>query len=51
MAHEPFIIAAYAAAGALLAWCALVPVLRGRRLRRELRAVLAVHGGSHASDT
>ncbi len=35
--HAPFIIAAYAVAAVLLAWCALVPVIQGRKLAKQLR--------------
>ena len=37
MSHSPFIIAAYAVAAVLLAWCALIPVLQGRKLAKQLR--------------
>ncbi len=37
MSHTPFIIAAYSAAAVLLAWCALVPVIQGRKLAKQLR--------------
>jgi heme exporter protein CcmD len=50
MDHGPFIIAAYAASALVLGWCALAPVLRGRRLRRELRAALATTRSEHAPD-
>lgn len=51
MDHQPFILAAYLATTLVLGWCALAPVLRGRRLRRELKAAQAVHGDQNASDT
>ena len=38
MDHTPYIIGAYAAAAAVLTWTAVTPVLRLRRLRRELAA-------------
>ena len=38
MDHAPFIIGSYAVAAVVLAWCALAPALRLRRLRRELAA-------------
>lgn len=36
MDHTPFIVGAYAAGALVLTWCALAPVLRLRRLRRQL---------------
>jgi heme exporter protein CcmD len=36
MDHTPFIIGSYGAFAIVLAWCAIAPVLRMRRLRREL---------------
>jgi len=36
MDHTPFIIASYAATALVLGWCALAPILRMRRLRRDL---------------
>jgi len=40
--HGTFIIAAYAAAAVILAWCALAPVLRARKVRAHLQRVLSV---------
>jgi hypothetical protein len=34
MSHTPFIVASYLTALVLLGWCALAPVLRGRKLKR-----------------
>jgi len=50
MDHAPFIITAYTAATVLLGWCALAPWLRGRRLRRELRAAFNAPGAVDAPD-
>lgn len=36
MDHTPFIVASYVATALVLGWCAVAPVLRMRRLRREL---------------
>lgn len=36
MDHTPFIVGSYAAGALILTWCAIAPVLRMRRLRREL---------------
>jgi len=36
MDHTPFIIGSYAVTAVVLAWCALVPLLRLRRLRASL---------------
>lgn len=36
MDHTPFIVGSYAAFAIVLTWCAVTPVLRMRRLRREL---------------
>ncbi|WP_191621406.1 heme exporter protein CcmD [Marinihelvus fidelis] len=35
MNHTPFILSAYAIAVVVLAWCAIAPVLRGRRFRKS----------------
>lgn len=37
MPHAPFIIAAYGVAAVLLAWCAISPLLAGRKLTGQLR--------------
>lgn len=37
--HSTFIIASYAAAALILAWCALSPVLRTRKVRQQLSRV------------
>jgi hypothetical protein len=34
MSHTPFILAAYSIAVVLLGWCAVAPLVKGRRLRR-----------------
>ena len=36
MDHTPFIVGSYAAFAIVLTWCAVAPVLRMRKLRREL---------------
>lgn len=36
MDHTPFIVGSYAACAIVLTWCAVAPMLRMRRLRREL---------------
>jgi heme exporter protein CcmD len=36
MDHTPFIVGSYAAFAVVLTWCAFAPVLRMRKLRREL---------------
>lgn len=36
MDHTPFIIGSYAAAAVILGWCALAPMLRMRKIRREI---------------
>jgi heme exporter protein CcmD len=36
MDHTPFIVGSYAAAAIVLTWCALSPVLRMRRIRKDL---------------
>jgi heme exporter protein CcmD len=52
MDHTPFIIGSYAAAGVILAWCALAPVLRMRSLRKSINEQVrreSARGASHAS--
>lgn len=36
MDHTPFIVGSYAACAVVLTWCAVAPLLRMRRLKREL---------------
>ncbi|NNE05779.1 MAG: heme exporter protein CcmD [Xanthomonadales bacterium] len=54
MSHTPFIIASYLAAAVLLTWCAVTPLLRKRRLLRNIRITeqgnRADRGGDHAPD-
>ncbi len=38
MDHAPFVWGAYGAAFVILAWCAIAPVMRGRKLATLLRA-------------
>ena len=38
MDHTPFIVASYSISAVVLTWVAIAPVLRMRRLRRELAA-------------
>jgi len=38
MPHAPFIIAAYGVAAVMLTWCAIGPLLAGRKLARQLRS-------------
>lgn len=49
MSHTPFIIASYLAATVILGWCAVQPLLRARRLVRQLRRG-PDSGDSHAPD-
>jgi heme exporter protein CcmD len=48
MDHAPFILAAYAIAAVLLAWCALSPVLGGRKLIERLRRAYRETERDHA---
>ena len=49
MDHTPFIVGAYSAAIIILAWCALAPIARTRRLKKALRARDRQRRVSHAS--
>ena len=55
MSHIPFIVAAYSIALVLMAWCALTPVLRGRRMKRFILSRSPYTQGNtednHASDS
>ena len=47
--HSVYIAAAYGAAAIILAWCALAPVIKIRRVRARLARVLAREvRGNHA---
>jgi len=48
MNHLPFIVGSYAAGLVILVWCALAPVLRGRRLTRALQLREAATEDEHA---
>jgi heme exporter protein CcmD len=39
--HSTYVIAAYAAATIILAWCAVAPVIKGRAIRSALIRALA----------
>jgi len=51
MDHAPFIIAAYSVAAVLLGWCALAPLLGGRKLRDQLRRTYQSKDTDHASNS
>ena len=48
MDHTPFIVGAYGAAIIILAWCALAPIARTRRLKNALRARDQERRSAHA---
>jgi hypothetical protein len=50
MSHTPFILAAYSFATILLAWCALAPLLRGRKLRSDIVSRIEYTRKEDASD-
>lgn len=50
MSHTPFIIASYTIAAVLLVWCALTPLLQGRKLASQLRKKLKITEDDHASN-
>jgi heme exporter protein CcmD len=39
MSHLPFIWAAYGSGAVILAWCALAPLARGRKIRRQIASM------------
>ena len=45
--HHSFVIAAYAAATVILAWCAFAPVLRTRAVQQRLKRVFSRTGNEH----
>ena len=49
MDHTPFILGSYAAFAVVLSWCALTPILRMRRVRRELSERLRRQAAAEAS--
>ena len=51
MDHTPFIVAAYSIAAVLLTWCALVPVFKGRALKRTILTRIEYMEEKDASDT
>jgi heme exporter protein CcmD len=50
MSHTPFIVAAYGVALVLLAWCALAPILRGRKMKRFILSRSNHTEDNHAPD-
>jgi hypothetical protein len=50
MSHTPFIIAAYSTALVLLAWCALAPILSGRKMKRFILSRSQLMEDNDASD-
>ena len=50
MSHTPFIVAAYSVAVVLLGWCAVAPVVKGRRLRRFILSRSNYGEENNASD-
>lgn len=48
MDHTPFIWGAYGFALVILTWCALAPVLRGRKLAQRIRAAHRAQEVEHA---
>ncbi|MEJ2533979.1 MAG: heme exporter protein CcmD [Gammaproteobacteria bacterium] len=51
MDHAPFILAAYAAASVVLAWCAIAPLLRVRQLKKQWSAHQRSMEAKHAPDS
>ncbi len=49
MPHAPFIIASYAAAAVLLAWCAFTPLLHLKKLKRGIQSRNHATESDHAS--
>lgn len=43
--HSTYIIAAYAATGIILTWCAVAPVVRYRRMRAQLSRLASKTAG------
>lgn len=50
MSHTPFIIASFGIAAVLLTWCALVPLVQGRKLAAQLRKTFKLKDDDHASN-
>jgi len=50
MSHTPFIVAAYSVALVLLGWCALAPIVKGRRLKRFILSRSNYGENNDASD-
>ena len=50
MDHTPFIVAAYSIAAVLLTWCALVPVFKGRSLKRTILTRIEYTEDANAPD-
>jgi heme exporter protein CcmD len=51
MSHTPFIIAAYAITTALLVWCALTPLVQGKKLKQIITRQSLAKGEDDASGT
>jgi hypothetical protein len=51
MSHTPFIVGSYLIALVLLGWCALAPVLRGRKMKRFILSRNTFTESEDASDS
>ena len=51
MSHTPFIVASYAIAAVLLAWCAFAPMLQARKLKRDISRRIEQTEGKDASNS
>ena len=51
MSHTPFIIATYSFALVLLSWCAVAPLLHGRRLRKDILSRIEYMDNNDASNS
>jgi hypothetical protein len=51
MSHTPFIIASYIITAALLSWCALAPLVQGKKIKEAIFKRSHSEGDDHASST
>jgi heme exporter protein CcmD len=51
ISHTPFIIASYAVAAVLLAWCALAPRFRRNAALKSIRKLIKLEGSTRDTDS
>ena len=51
MSHTPFIVASYAIGFVVLTWCAIYPLLRKKKIARDIRQLNRIEERKRDSDS